>query len=261
MSFSLVLKRLLVGCFVLTLTGLAHAANGPSPGPGKSAAMPTPVVTGDNQHLFNAARTRLFDIAQRADTEYHDRLKKSQSEWLRSLRTRLKKDSARLSIDPCETCVADAVAIDCENCDENATPLVTRQLPDSQLLACENCGISAPQVVDSVSLTDGALTFDALPIDVTESSDAAAKDDEGLSENSDAADNAVRAIPRPTSSEPLRVAAENAITQFASAVKSFSQWLEVRVARNELRIELAALEEEVASLQARIDNLKRLAAE
>lgn len=289
MSRILFPHRLLICCGVLTLTASAFAANGPSPG--KSPALPTVIVTPENQHLFNAARARLFEISQRAEADYADRLEKLQTELLRSLRERPKKNSAqmpcencaseRLSSEPCENCVADRsltdcescdrefAVDDCENCDRDIAPVaVLRPLSEPGLLACESCGIPSPKITEPAiaplfakpaPLTEGALTFDDLPID--DDSDipkVVVADDEVPSENPTVTEPNHAEITHPISFEESRARLETAITQFVSTMKLFGLWPEVRPARAEFKTELVALEEQVASLQARIENLKRL---
>lgn len=274
------LKLLLICCSAVTLNATAYAANGPSPG--KSAAMPTTVVTPSNQHLFQSARVRLFEISQRSDADYADRVEKLQAELLRSLRSRPKKITQAAPA-PCENCLVERSLIDCENCDDELAVndcencdrdvsnfAVIRPVPESDLLACESCGRSSPAITEPAPVplfakptapTDGALTFDEPPIDdapaVTEVA-AAEPADEVPAPKPDIMNSSDEEPAQPISFEDAKAFTKDALDRFASAMKLFGLWPDARPVREEFRREIVALEEQVASLQARIENLKRL---
>ncbi len=257
----------LMSVAVLALSSSLFAGNGPKPG--QTAHMPAFNVTTDNQHLYSTSRARLLEISQRAEAETNDRWEKLQAELLDSLRARSKKVSAPAAA-PCVDCapastprkVSSASKIEpCVDCDVPSASAALEPNPDSFLAQID------PLSSETARLTDGALTFDELPIDneTTDMTDVTVEesDDEASCESPAETKPSVEVPAQPRSFNDVRADLDHSIIGFVKAMKLFGFWPEAipSTSRAEFRRQLVSLEKEVGSLQVRIEALKRLADE
>lgn len=258
---------LLMTFAVLASAPSAFAGNGPKPG--QSFHMPAYNVTTENQQLFSTARGRFLEISQRADADANERWEKLQAELLNSLRTRSKKVSVPAAA-PCENCTPEAPATTprkvssasklepCVDCDVPSASAALEPNPDSFLAQI------GPLSSEPAPLTDGALTFDELPIDeeTTDMTDVTVEesDDEASCESPAETEPSVEVPAQPRSFNDVRADLDHSIIGFIKAMKLFGFWPEAipSTSRAEFRRELVALEKEVGSLQVRIEALKRL---